>query len=132
MDDKCTSIALTIKLFSPKLMDMKFYIKTPKHLKQAYSKELGHYRYYLSKKQYSDAWYHLERSQIIGQSYPIKHTCSHWLMLKFGLMQKDNKEVFGLIIRLVDGGWKSFYKSRPAWQYWRCKCTTIKSDTYSN
>lgn len=92
---------------------MKFNIKTPKHLKQAYGKELKHYRYYLNIKQYSNAWYHLERSHIIGQSYPIEHTYSHWLMLKFGFRQKDAKEVFGQIIRLLVCGWKSFIDHVP-------------------
>ena len=34
-------------------------------------------------------------------------------MLKFGLMQKDTKEVFGQIIRLIVGGWKSFINHVP-------------------
>ncbi|GGD13210.1 hypothetical protein GCM10011368_13960 [Hyunsoonleella pacifica] len=94
-------------------MDIKFNIKIPKHLKQFHRKELGHYRYYLVNKQYSNAWYHLERSHIIGQSYPIEHTYSHWLMLKFGISQKNTKEVFGQIIRLIVGGWKSFINHVP-------------------
>tara|TARA_R110001583_G_scaffold433_4_gene4104 strand:+ start:4076 stop:4264 length:189 start_codon:yes stop_codon:yes gene_type:complete len=34
-------------------------------------------------------------------------------MLKFGLMQKNSKEVFGQIIRLLVGGWKSFINHVP-------------------
>ena len=34
-------------------------------------------------------------------------------MLKFGFMQKNTKEVFGQIIRLVVGGWKSFINHVP-------------------
>ena len=34
-------------------------------------------------------------------------------MLKFGFRQKDIKEVFGQIIRLVVGGWKSFINHVP-------------------
>lgn len=94
-------------------MNMKFNTKIPKHLKQAYYKELKQYNYYLENKQYGNAWHHLERSHIIGQSYPIEHTYSHWLMLKFGLRQKDTKEVFGQIIRLLVGGWKSFIDHVP-------------------
>jgi len=86
-------------------MDMKFNVKIPRHLKEAYNSELNCYRHYLNKKEYDNAWNHLERSHIIGQSYPIEHTYSHWLMLKFGFRQKDTKEVFGQIIRLVVGGW---------------------------
>ncbi len=94
-------------------MDMKFNTKIPKHLKQAYNKELKQHSFYLENKQYGNAWYHLERSHIIGQSYPIEHTYSHWLMLKFGLRQKDTKEFFGQIIRLLLGGWKSFIDHVP-------------------
>jgi hypothetical protein len=92
---------------------MKLNTKIPNHLKQAYNVELEKYRLYLKNKQYSNAWHHLERSHIIGQSYPIEHTYSHWLMLKFGLMQKDTKEVLGQIIRLLVGGWKSFINHVP-------------------
>ena len=94
-------------------MDMKFNTTIPKHLKQAYNKELKQYRFYLGNKKLGYAWYHLERSHIIGQSYPIEHTYSHWLMLKFGFRQKDTKEVFGQIIRLLVGGWKSFINHVP-------------------
>ena len=94
-------------------MDMKFNVKIPRHLKEAYNSELRNYRYYLIKKEYDNAWNHLGRSHIIGQSYPIEHTYSHWLMLRFGLMQRSTKEVFGQIIRLVVGGWKSFINHVP-------------------
>lgn len=94
-------------------MDMKFNTKIPKHLKQAYNKELKQYSFCLENKQYSSAWYHLERSHIIGQSYPIEHTYSHWLMLKFGVIEKNTKEVFGQILRLIVGGWKSFINHIP-------------------
>jgi hypothetical protein len=92
---------------------MKFNTKIPKHLKQAYNEELKLYSFCLENKHFSNAWYHLERSHIIGQSYPIEHTYSHWLMLKFGFRQKDTKEVFGQIIRLLVGGWKSFINHVP-------------------
>lgn len=92
---------------------MKFNIKIPKHLKVAYEKELEYYRFYLENKQHRKAWHHLERCHIIGQSYPIEHTYSHWLMLNFGLRQKNTKEVLGQIIRLIVGGWKSFIDHVP-------------------
>ncbi|WP_010178188.1 DUF3703 domain-containing protein [Aquimarina agarilytica] len=92
---------------------MTLNIKIPRHLKQAYCKELELYRNNLKMEQFTIAWHHLERSHIVGQSYPIEHTYSHWLMLKFGFMQKNTKEVFGQIIRLVVGGWKSFINHVP-------------------
>lgn len=92
---------------------MKFNTKIPKNLKQSYNEELRRYSFCLENKQFGDAWYHLERSHVIGQSYPIEHTYSHWLMLKFGFRQKNVKEVFGQIIRLLVGGWKSFIDHVP-------------------
>ena len=92
---------------------MKFNTKIPKNLKQAYNEELKKYSSCLENKQFGGAWYHLERSHIIGQSYPIEHTYSHWLMLKFGFRQKDTKEVIGQIVRLFVGGWKSFINHVP-------------------
>lgn len=94
-------------------MNMKFNTKIPKHLKQAYNKELKQYRFCLENKQFNSAWFHLERSHIIGQSYPVEHSYSHWLMLKYGFRQKDTKEVIGQIIRLLVGGWKSFINHVP-------------------
>lgn len=92
---------------------MKLNYKIPKHLKIAYNKEISLYKEFLGNEDYPNAWHHLERSHIIGQSYPMDHTYSHWLMLKFGLMQKNSKEVFGQIIRLLVGGWKSFINHVP-------------------
>jgi len=92
---------------------MKLNIKIPKHLKTAYNEELKYYYFNLKNGQYTNAWHHLERSHIIGQSYPVEHTYSHWLMLKFGLKQKNGKEIFGQIIRLIVGGWKSFINHVP-------------------
>jgi hypothetical protein len=92
---------------------MKFNTKIPKHLKQAYNEEIKQYSLCLENKQFGYAWFHLERSHIIGQSYPIEHTYSHWLMLKFGFRQKDTKEVIGQIVRLFVGGWKSFINHVP-------------------
>ncbi|SFD23815.1 DUF3703 domain-containing protein [Algibacter pectinivorans] len=87
--------------------------RMPEHLKKAHNIELKRYQLYLKYTDYGNAWYHLERSHIIGQSYPIEHTYSHWLMLKFGFRQKNANEIFGQIIRLIVGGWKSFINHVP-------------------
>lgn len=92
---------------------MKLNTVIPKGLKQAYKSELKMYRSNLKIGDYKTAWHHLERSHIIGQSYPLEHTYSHWLMLKFGFRQKDIKEIVGQIIRLLIGGWKSFINHVP-------------------
>lgn len=85
----------------------------PKGLKQFYKQELDYYRQALLENNFQKAWGHLERSHIIGQSYPFEHTYSHWLMLKFGFRRKDLKEIIGQIIRLLVGGWKSFIDHVP-------------------
>jgi len=92
---------------------MRFNTTIPIGLKNHFEYELNKYRIALDKKNYSTAWHHLERSHILGQSYPIEHTLSHWLMLMFGFRQKDIKEVFGQLIRLFLGGWKSFIDQVP-------------------
>ncbi|ARN77704.1 hypothetical protein BST97_06665 [Nonlabens spongiae] len=92
---------------------MKLNLKIPEHLKIAYHEELQSYRHHLRHGHYTNAWHHLERTHIIGQSYPIEHTYAHWLMLKFGLMQKNVKEILGQILRLLVGGWKSFINHVP-------------------
>lgn len=92
---------------------MKFNTKIPKVLKEYYDNELRFYRLSLLKGNLSQAWNHLERSHIIGQSYPFEHTYSHWLMLKFGFRQKNVKEVLGQVVRLLVGGWKSFIDHVP-------------------
>jgi hypothetical protein len=92
---------------------MKFNTKIPKGLKEHYEYELRFYRLSLLKGDLSQAWNHLERSHIIGQSYPFEHTYSHWLMLKFGFRQKNMIEVLGQVVRLLMGGWKSFIDHVP-------------------
>ncbi len=92
---------------------MKFNTTIPENLKRAYSSELEMYSFNLKNGDYKSAWHHLERCHIIGQSYPLEHTYTHWLMLKFGFRQKDVKEIIGQIIRLLIGGWKSFINHVP-------------------
>ena len=92
---------------------MKFNTTIPSGLKGHYLKEIEQYRSYLQKNDLPMAWYHLERSHILGQSYPMEHSYTHWLMLKFGFSQRNIKEVFGQLIRLLVGGWKSFIDHVP-------------------
>jgi hypothetical protein len=92
---------------------MKFNTVIPKDLKEFYINELNQYRSAMVDGDLTKAWYHLEHSHILGQSYPIEHTYTHWLMLKFGVRQKNLKEVVGQLIRLLVGGWKSFIDRVP-------------------
>ena len=92
---------------------MKFNTAIPSGLKTHYDKELALFREYLAKKHLQQAWRHLERAHILGQSYPIEHTAVHWKMLKFGLAIKNWHEVLGQIPRLLVGGVKSFVGNIP-------------------
>ncbi|AUC84324.1 hypothetical protein CW731_02985 [Polaribacter sp. ALD11] len=92
---------------------MTFNFKITKHLKSIFKVEYVLYEKAMHTQNLELAWYHLERLHIIGQSYPLEHSYSHWLMLKFGFRQKNVKEVFGQVIRLLVGGWKSFINQIP-------------------
>ncbi len=47
------------------------------------------------------AFFHLERAHILGQSYVIPHTRSHWWMLKVGWKRRDAHEIRGQIVRII-------------------------------
>lgn len=85
----------------------------PKGLKISYQKELNVYAAELATGDFRQAWRHLERAHILGQSYPYEHSEVHWMMLKFGFRIKDVKEVVGQIPRLLVGGVKSFVGTIP-------------------
>ncbi len=92
---------------------MRFNIIIPKGLKKEYNKELQAYRAYMQLNDLPNAWRHLERSHILGQSYPIEHTYTHYLMLRLGFINRDFKEVMGQLLRLMVGGFKSFMDHVP-------------------
>ena len=92
---------------------MKLYTKIPEGLKVYYQQEIDLYQTAFDKRDFSDAWLHLENAHILGQAYPIEHTAVHWLMLKFGFKIKNVREILGQIPRLIFGGIKSFVGHIP-------------------
>lgn len=50
---------------------------------------------------FEGSFVHLERAHILGQSFVMPHTRSHWWMLKIGIRRKDLKEVFGQLARIM-------------------------------
>jgi hypothetical protein len=92
---------------------MKIYWTIPNGLKQHYLKELQLYKNAFEQNNLHQAWHHLERAHILGQSYPREHTYVHWLMLKFGFAIKNTHEIIGQIPRLLIGGVKSFVGKIP-------------------
>lgn len=92
---------------------MNLNTKMPKGLKPHYLQELNLYREKLAMVHFQEAWRHLERAHILGQPYPYQHSEVHWLMLRFGFLIKDWKEIQGQILRLLVGGIKSFVGKVP-------------------
>ncbi|RXE95052.1 DUF3703 domain-containing protein [Pseudoalteromonas sp. PS5] len=70
-------------------------------LKLAFQAEMAATNRYYQHAQYSDCFYHLERAHILGQSFVIAHTQSHWWMLKLGYKTKNKKEILGQIARII-------------------------------
>jgi hypothetical protein len=103
-----TSLAVTCIIF-----DMNFFWKMPNGLKGKYKAELDAYRKYLQAGDLQHAWRQLERAHILGQPWAVEHTHVHWIMLKFGIKIKSNKEIIGQISRLLIGGVKSFVGKVP-------------------
>lgn len=92
---------------------MKLNIRMPKALKPYFEEEINKYRFNKNKNDLNTAWYHLERSHILGQAYPWHHSYVHWKMLLFGIHIKNYKEIIGQIPRLLVGGVKSFVGHIP-------------------
>lgn len=50
---------------------------------------------------YKQCFNHLERAHILGQSYIIPHTQSHWWMFKVGCKTGDLREIVGQTTRII-------------------------------
>ncbi|WP_010385209.1 DUF3703 domain-containing protein [Pseudoalteromonas rubra] len=70
-------------------------------LKLAFQKEIAAAKELYENAQYSRSFYHLERAHILGQSFIIPHTQSHWWMLKLGFKKCSAREVLGQIARIL-------------------------------
>lgn len=92
---------------------MRLNTRMPGGFKPHYRQELNLYRDKLAMGHLQEAWRHLERAHILGQAYPYQHSEVHWLMLRFGFMIKDWREIRGQILRLFVGGVKSFVGKVP-------------------
>ncbi len=70
-------------------------------LKNAFNTEMILAKRHYKKADYTTAFHHLERAHILGQSYVIPHTCSHWWMLKIALKTHNVKAVIGQLTRIA-------------------------------
>ncbi len=92
---------------------MKLNYSIPLKLKTYFDIEIQKYLVALDNQNLLEAWFHLERAHVIGQSYPYEHTYVHWKMLQFGFRIKSIREIIGQIPRLIVGGVKSFVGKIP-------------------
>ncbi|MDH4086591.1 MAG: DUF3703 domain-containing protein [Nitrospira sp.] len=70
-------------------------------LQQAYAAEMT-----VAVTQYSvgnleQAFTHLERAHILGQSFSVAHARTHWWMLKVGWRRRDCVEISGQLLRIL-------------------------------
>ena len=70
-------------------------------LKHAFNNEMILAKTSYAKTDYTSAFYHLERAHILGQSYIIAHTYSHWWMCKIGFKTHNAKEIIGQFARMA-------------------------------
>lgn len=60
-----------------------------------------------------EAFRHLERAHVLGQSITVEHTRVHWLMLKIGWQRRDWREIFGQVIRIIGASTKTPFGIYP-------------------
>lgn len=73
---------------------------TPK-LESAFNLEMQLAKRLFESRDYSQCFKHLERAHVLSQSYYIPHVLSHFWMLRVGLKQRDSREIFGQLLRIV-------------------------------
>ena len=70
-------------------------------LKAEFNKEMQQAREHYDQRDLDQAFAHLERAHILGQSYIIPHTISHIWMLRVGWHRGDVREVVGQTFRII-------------------------------
>jgi hypothetical protein len=63
--------------------------------------------------QHEAAFRFLERAHVLGQSATAQHVRVHWQMLRWGFAQRNFKEVFGQLFRLVGAATKTAFGLVP-------------------
>ncbi len=70
-------------------------------LKEAFKSEMSQAIQAYRRKTLDLSFFHLERAHILGQSFIIPHTRTHWWMLKIALKRCDGRETFGQVMRII-------------------------------
>jgi hypothetical protein len=63
---------------------------------------------------YSSAFTYLENAHVLGQESTYWHVKVHYLMMLWGIKQKNLKEVLGQVIRIIGAALLTALKSVPA------------------
>lgn len=61
----------------------------------------------------AQAFRHLEAAHVLGQASTRHHVRAHWAMLRWGLRQRDLREVWGQAIRLIGAATKTAFGLVP-------------------
>jgi hypothetical protein len=76
-------------------------MKTSRPLRLAFETSIAVAQEHIAAREWAAAWLALERAHVLGQPSVWLHLRSHWWMLVCGLAERDAREVFGQIVRLV-------------------------------
>ncbi|UXI66296.1 DUF3703 domain-containing protein [Tahibacter amnicola] len=69
--------------------------------KAAVAAELAAARQAIAQARHQDAFRHLERAHVLGQSRTGTHVASHWAMLQWAWRNRDLREGVGQVMRLI-------------------------------
>ena len=61
----------------------------------------------------TQAFSHLERAHVLGQSSTVQHVRVHWLMLTWGWRQRDVRECLGQALRIIGAATKTAFGLVP-------------------
>ncbi|MET9342161.1 DUF3703 domain-containing protein [Nonomuraea sp. NPDC003804] len=70
----------------------------PAHVRAAYRAEMSAAR---AAADAATRWRHLERAHILSQPWPWPHTRNHVAMFALAVAQRDRREAFGQVIRII-------------------------------
>lgn len=70
-------------------------------LRAAFRDSLESAKSFYADRNYEAAFASLETAHILGQQFLLPHIVVHLWMLRVGAARKDNREVFGQIVRLI-------------------------------
>jgi hypothetical protein len=69
--------------------------------KEAFEREIAAATLARSRSDAESEFTHLERAHVLGQRSTRAHTYAHWRMFRYGLEQRDVREVTGQIARML-------------------------------